>query len=464
MIGFSGMKNIFKTSALAFVVSAFMASANGAQAEPLKAALAKAYTSNPTLEAQRKELESNLYLIPEAQSNFRPSLGVSGSADWRRTDNEIANPVPSTVSKTDLSTQEMAVSLTQPLYRGGRTRAEVNEARNLVMSNIALLTQTEQDVLLDAVTAYFNLEQARATLRLRKKNEAVLDEQLQATNDRFNVGELTKTDVSQAESRLAESKANRIAAEGDVEQAIAVYEQIIGEFDKSQEKMLNDIALMLPTSIGEAVDAGLKNHPLIAQTVYNQRVAVDGREQVEGELLPELNLVGSASKTYDPSTFVDESDQMAIGFSLSMPLYEGGAIRSRINRADRVASQRQIQIAEAERLVRQNVINAWNEYQSSKAQIEAINTQIKSAEVALEGVREEASVGTRTVLDILDAEEELVNAQVSLVIAQKDVAISQFQLLQSMGSLNAKTLELDVPYYSYVALMEDLDNNWMLFE
>lgn len=464
MIGFSRMKNIFKTSALALVVSVFMASANGAQAEPLKAALAKAYTSNPTLEAQRKELESNLYLIPEAQSNFRPSLGVSGSADWRRTDNEIANPVPSTVSKTDLSTQEMAVSLTQPLYRGGRTRAEVNEARNLVMSNIALLTQTEQDVLLDAVTAYFNLEQARATLRLRKKNEAVLDEQLQATNDRFNVGELTKTDVSQAESRLAESKANRIAAEGDVEQAIAVYEQIIGEFDKSQEKMLNDIALMLPTSIGEAVDAGLKNHPLIAQTVYNQRVAVDGREQVEGELLPELNLVGSASKTYDPSTFVDESDQMAIGFSLSMPLYEGGAIRSRINRADRVASQRQIQIAEAERLVRQNVINAWNEYQSSKAQIEAINTQIKSAEVALEGVREEASVGTRTVLDILDAEEELVNAQVSLVIAQKDVAISQFQLLQSMGSLNAKTLELDVPYYSYVALMEDLDNNWMLFE
>lgn len=464
MIGFSGMKNISKTSALALVVSVFMASANGAQAEPLKAALAKAYTSNPTLEAQRKELESNLYLIPEAQSNFRPSLGVSGSADWRRTDNEIANPVPSTVSKTDLSTQEMAVSLTQPLYRGGRTRAEVNEARNLVMSNIALLTQTEQDVLLDAVTAYFNLEQARATLRLRKKNEAVLDEQLQATNDRFNVGELTKTDVSQAESRLAESKANRIAAEGDVEQAIAVYEQIIGEFDKSQEKMLNDIALMLPTSIGEAVDAGLKNHPLIAQTVYNQRVAVDGREQVEGELLPELNLVGSASKTYDPSTFVDESDQMAIGFSLSMPLYEGGAIRSRINRADRVASQRQIQIAEAERLVRQNVINAWNEYQSSKAQIEAINTQIQSAEVALEGVREEASVGTRTVLDILDAEEELVNAQVSLVIAQKDVAISQFQLLQSMGSLNAKTLELDVPYYSYVALMEDLDNNWMLFE
>ncbi len=418
--------------------SVLIATSYAAQAETLSQAMVRAYNSNPELLAAREAYLSTYYGIPEAEAGYKPTIETDASYAWVRRDNDMAvgGSINSRVNTTDFGVQ-----ITQPLYRGGRTVASVGEAEKLHEAQRSSLFSTEQIILSQVVESYFNLEEALAILSLREKNLAVLGEQLEATNQRFEVGELTKTDVSQAQSRYSLAQAEEIAAKGVVEQRRAVYEKVIGSL-APQTTFVNDIETPIPSTVGEVVDASLTGHPDISIARLNSEAAKFGVDKVTGELLPEVSAIGSAGRSYEPSVTVDEEEEYRVGVSLYYPLYTGGATQARIGRAEKVANQRVIEIANAERNARRRAIETWNAYVSSRAQIDAIKAQISSSEIALEGVREEALVGSRTILDVLNAEQEFLDSQVSLVSAERNLAVSKFALLSAMGKLSVENLNL----------------------
>lgn len=432
----------FGLKSLLLVTTVLVGVAFPAKADTLSEAMVRSYNSNPELLAAREAYLATYYGIPEAEAGYKPDIDTFASQTWLRRNNDLNAAGPGITSKTRLSTQDFGVQISQPLYLGGRTVASIGEAEKLYEAQRSLLFSTEQSILSQVVESYFNLEEALAILSLRENNVSVLREQLEATNERFEVGELTKTDTSQAESRFSRAQAEEIAARGVVEQRRAAYEKVIGSVQENKVEFINDVDTPLPETVGEVVDVAAGTHPDIFIARFYSEAAKFSVDRVSGEMLPEVYAVGSAGKTYEPSTTADESDEYTVGLNLNYPLYRGGATQARLNRAEKVANQRVIEIMDAERNVRRRAIETWNAYVSSKAQIDAIKDQINSANIALEGVREEASVGSRTILDVLDAEQEFLDAKVSLVSAERNLAVSKFALLAAMGKLSVENLNL----------------------
>lgn len=448
---------------------------NTGQAETLEEAFVRAYQENPSLKTARFNYESVLYAVPEAKAGYRPSLNLNGTQEWSNTQSELRNNIPGLDDETNLSTRTAQVELVQAIFKGGQTVSAVKAAKSLVKAESQALAESEQVVLLNTVSAYYGLEEALAIKSLRKKNVDVLAEQLEATQARFDVGELTKTDVSQAQSRLSRAKSDLIEAEGNVKKAIAVYEQIVGQYNfdeitKDEEDVYARFSpallekIQLPESQDQAIDVALDRNPLILQTSFLKDAAEADVDNVFGELLPELNAFGRFTKTFEPSINIDESEDTTFGLSLTVPLYQGGATRARLQSNKKIMYSLETELLETKRSVRQVTIDAWHSYLSSKAQIDALNDQIKAAEVALEGVREESRVGSRTVLDVLDAEEELLNAQVSGISARSNYLISQFSLLKALGVLNANYLELPTEIYDFQAAYDDIAGRWFMME
>lgn len=452
-------------------LGAFLFASDIAKAETLKEALTRTYATNPVLEGERRAYEAVLYAVPEAKAGYRPSVNVTALQEWTQSQNEINGNIPGFQENTDLSTQAAAVEVIQALFRGGRTIAAVGAAKALVKAQSQALASQEQAVLLEAISVFYQLQEAMAIEGLRRKNVAVLAEQLEATQARFDVGELTRTDVSQARSRLSRAQSDLIAAEGDVRQVIARYETVIGPYDGREKgsdsavfssKMLESMSL--PQTVGQAIQIAVDRNPNILQANFLKQASEHDVDNVFGELLPELNAFGRFSKAYDPSINVSEAEDTSFGVNFSMPLYEGGAVRARIQNNQKIVRQRDADIAAAKRSVRADVIDAWHEYVSSKAQLKAIDDQISAANVALEGVREESRVGSRTILDVLDAEEEYLNAQVSQISAKSQLAVSQFQLVAALGLLNAYYLELPVELYDFQKRYDDVSGRWLFME
>ncbi|MBK67946.1 MAG: hypothetical protein CMP22_07435 [Rickettsiales bacterium] len=471
------MNKRFLFQYLFFAVTCLLATVSMSSAsfsESLEEAVVRAYKANPTLQTARYNYESVLYAVPEAKSGYRPSLNVYGTQEWSESESELNSNIPGLQEETDLTTKTAQVEIIQALFRGGRTVAAVNAAKALVKAESQSLAESEQSVLLNAVSAYYGLEEALAIQNLREKNVDVLGEQLEATQARFDVGELTKTDVSQAQSRLSGAKSDLIEAQGNVKKALALYEQIIGEAGdsvlnkKDEEKTRFSSSLLqrieLPEDVGQAIDIASERNPLILESLFLKQAADYDVDNVFGELLPELNAYGRFTKSYDPSINVKESEDTAFGLNLTIPLYQGGATRARLQSNKKTLLSLEATLMDTKRSVRQLVIDAWHEYLSTKAQIDAINDQIEAAEIALEGVREESRVGSRTVLDVLDAEEELLNAQVSNVSARSSHIISQFSLLRAVGLLNANYLDLPTQKYDFQAMYDDIEGRWLFME
>ncbi|NBP72234.1 MAG: hypothetical protein EBU57_03415 [Alphaproteobacteria bacterium] len=325
--------------------------------------------------------------VSQALSNWRPTVQVSGSYGWERSDSTTSGPAAKEAEVTEPVTGTLTV--TQNLYRGGRTIAATEEAENNVKADRARLSSAEQSVLLSAATAYADVVRDQAVLDLSRNNERVLQRQLEATQDRFGVGEVTRTDVSQAESRLSRARADRISAEGNLTDSRAAYENAVGVLPGILQaaKPLTD----LPASLQESIERAKTVNYGVIQTRYIEKAAQNNVREITGELLPTLTLNGSAQTAEETSTPRSESQTLSVTAQVSMPL---------------------------------------------------------SAEIALEGVREEANVGSRTVLDVLDAEQELLDARVGLVRAMRDELVATYQLRQAVGELTAAKLGLPVELYN----------------
>jgi len=315
----------------------------------------------------------------------------------------------------------------------------------VIWAQRATLLSVEQQVLLRGVTAYSDVLRDQAVLNLTINNVEVLTRQLEATRTRFEVGELTKTDVAQSESRLAGAYAEQIAAEGLLTTSRAIYREVIGEDPVDLETAKPPESL--PSSEAETVAESESNPDLIAAK-YLEQAARDGIDVVFGELLPSVDLVGRLQSGDDDLTRDGSfENSAAVLLQVRIPLYQAGSVGSRVRQSKQVVSQRLQQVQEQRRSAEQQATSSWRSLVTARAQIESFKAQVEATRVALEGVQEEANVGARTILDVLDAQQEYLLAQVNLVRALRDEVVAAYQVLFSIGRLTASGLGLPAPRY-----------------
>lgn len=409
-----------------------------ARAQSLQEALAQAYTSNPTLESARAQLRATDELVPQARSGFLPTITAEG--DVSRTWQDVRDGDTPIIARTS---ESVGITAAQPIYRGGRTVAGISRAENIVQAQRASLLSTEQAVLLDAATSYFDVVQNQAVLDLNINNEQVLRRQLEASNDRFRVGEITRTDVSQSEARLAGATSGRIQAEGLLNASRATFARLVGVVPQKLTQPAPTFTL--PATLDEAVTLAEANNPTVVASKFTERAADDAVDVVFGELLPTVSLSAQAGRDWGAAgTSAGRGDtpvdSAAITARITIPIYEAGNTTARVREAKQTARQRRIEVSEAARQARENAIRAWEALVTARATIKSQQAQVRASEIALEGVRQEATVGSRTVLDVLDQEQELLDARVNLVRAQRDELVAAFQVLAATGQLTASRL------------------------
>jgi outer membrane protein len=426
-------------------------------AQNLSDALIAAYLNNPTLLAARAGLRATDEGVPQALANWRPEVSVA-------TDYGASRITNTRNSGTDIDQvrhpKSLGLTVSQPLFRGGRTLAATSKAENDVLAERARLMNTEQTVMLQAVTAFINAYRDLAVLRLNTNNEQVLKRQLEATRDRFQVGEITRTDVHQAEARLAKAVADRIQAEGDLEVSRANYENVVGE---AAPKQLNAPALPegLPGSRDDASKLAATKNPAVIGAEFDKLSAIDSADNVLGELLPTVTFDGKVSRDYQSAGESGQTTTKSVTLNVSVPIYQQGSVYSRLRAARQTTAQRTRTIDQQRRNAVESAAQAWESLLTARARVRAFRTQIDANVVALEGVQREAAVGSRTVLDVLDAEQELLDSRVSHVRAQRDELVASYQLLSAVGKLTARDLGLGVTLYDPREHYNEVRGKWV---
>lgn len=431
-----------------------MAVSGPVAAETLDAVLASTYSSNPTLLARRAKLRSADESVPQALSNWRPTVSMTGSVGRGTYDYNTL-----TKYTTVRSPRTQALTITQPLFRGGRTLAATSQAENSVLSERSQLAATEQTILLAAATAYFNVARDEAVLKLSINNEQVLRRQFEATQERFNVGELTRTDVSQAEARLAKATADRVAAEGNLQSSRANYINNVGR--PPEALSTPEAPSALPASLEELTASALAANPNVIAADYTHAAAKDGTDLIFGELLPTVSLTADITRGLQNSTQESSYLYKEVLLNVTVPLYESGSVYSRVRASKHTAGQRRIEADQARRDTVETATKAWDSLQAARAQARSYQSQIKASELALAGVREESKVGSRTILDVLNAEQELFDARVNLVKASRDVLAASYQVKSAQGQMTALGLNLPVEVYDPTKHYDDVRGQWI---
>ncbi len=430
--------------------------ATPAGAQTLQEALAQAYNNNPTLLAARAQLRAVDENVPQALAGWRPTVVVAGSLGYSDTRITASNGFVTTGQRQPTSA---TATLTQPLFRGGRTVAQTRQAENTVLAQRARLLATEQQVLSDGVNAYIGVIQQGELLRLNINNEQVLGRQLQATNERFRVGEITRTDVAQAESRLAGARSARTQSEGNLQIARATFQRVVGE---APGRLTNPQPLNVPVrSAAEAQAAALANNPAVVAALFAAAAARDTVDVQLSTLLPQLSANAQAFRQTGTSAAIERQTGGQATIQLSVPLYQGGAEHALVRQARQTAQQTIQQVDEARRLAAQQAAQGWEQLRSARATVESVRAQIRAAEIALDGVQREAIVGSRTTLDVLNAEQELLNARTSLVNALSTVVTGSYTLAGAIGRLTAQDLGLPVEIYDMRAYYAAVRDRWV---
>jgi outer membrane protein len=441
----------FKLAALAGVAIISIFAAIPAEAESLADAMRSAYRNNPTLEADRARQRATDELVPAAKSGWRPTINAEGS-------------VTETFSNTDVSARERRTSadvnilLSQPLFRGFRTVEGIKSAKATVKAGRQQLLSTEQSVLFNVAAAYLAVVRDRQILSIRQQNVVNLQKQANAANARFEAGEVTRTDVSQARARVSGAQGDVANAKANLEGSIADYEEVVGHKPGKLKYMRLG---RVPRNLDAALDIAQEINPQILAAAWVYDASVHDVKVAKGELLPELNLRVTGRRTESPQRGLDFSESATISGVLSVPIYQGGREYANIRQNKQTASQRQVQIIEATRRVRQQVTSAWYILVSSAQSITAAKAQVAAAVLALDGINQEYLVGSRTTIDVLNAQQEVLSARLGLINAEYAQMISSYQLLQAMGKLTARTLALGGEYYDPTDYYNYVKSKWI---
>ena len=426
-----------------------------ARAETLNQALASAYAGNPTIRADRARQRAKDEQVPQALSGWRPT--VTAEADltrsWTRRDASPAND-----RTVDQTTTSLSIFLSQPVFRGFKTIEGTKAAESTVEAGRQDLLAIEQDILFQAVQAYMNVIRDRRIVSLLQRNVSVLREQLRAATELFNAGQTTRTDTAQSRARLSLSQADLTTSRATLAQSVANYEKIIGHAPGS---LKYPRIAKLPMSLAVAQAKASETNPNILAAAFVEDASTHQIKVIRGDLLPEISIEARASVDDVLGRDLGNGESAAISGVLTIPIYEAGLIYSRVREAKQVASQRGIQVIEIGRAVREAVTTAWNFYVALGETIVAARAQVSASRLALEGVREEFKAGSRTTLDVLNAEAELLNAQITLVQAERDRVVAAYQLLAAIGQLTPQYLGLHVAVYDVEENYNAVRNKWI---
>lgn len=452
------MRIIIFLSAAVFLCAAPVRAAEDFYAAPdmnsftLEKILRHVYLYSPVLESSRDELRASHELTSQALTGWKPTLGAEASLYSSRTDSSNLSGADGAITK------EVELTLSQPLYRGGRTKAATARAQELVKAQYGRLLQSEQQTMLRAATAYMNVIRDRTLLNLRIGNEEALQQELNAVNERFKAGDLTTTDRKQAEARLARAQAEHVAASGQLENSRAEFEQVVG-FLPDETLYISAPPFNFPPAVEDMIRSAEEGNPALETSKRQKEAAEKDINVLFGELLPEVSAFATYNKQYDPQPgIVDDSETRTIGIRANIPLYEAGAKRSKVREAKSVASQREQEINQQRRLLREEISRNWSTLLSARQEIAARTIELEAAKAALDGVREEAKMGERTVLDILDADQDVLSAEAAKARAHRDEIVASYALAASLGWLIPEKMGMaDIAYQprSHYRAMKD---------
>ena len=439
-----------------------MSSALPSNADTLETALAKAYENNPALKSVRASTMAVDENVALAKSGYRPTLSIDGG--YSETNISTNDRINGNATKdVDGYNRILSATISQPIFSGFKTINSVSSAKSYVKAAQASLMNTEQNVLLSASIAYLDVLRDEAIVKLQKNNEKLLKKELDETRERFKVGEVTTTDVSQAEASYASAQSQRISAEGNLEASKAIYEQIIGVAPKDVKDPQN-IEKLFPKSMEEALKYAESNNFSVIAAKQNLKAKKYDVKATRGDLLPSVNAYATSQTIKAENYMYDKNpttDAVEVGVNFSVPLYNAGASRAKIRQSKYYQRQAREDLMNAEDKLRSDITSYWEYLSANKAKIKSVKSQIKAYQVALDGVREEESLGNRTVLDVLNQYQFLLNSEVEEVTTRHDYYVSGLGLLQAMGKLTAKDLKLDVELYDANAKYKETKGKWL---
>lgn len=450
----------FRSRVIAGLVGSLglIGSVSSGSAQSLSEALALAYNSNPQLNAARAATRATDEGIGIAAGAGRPKL--NGTASFGASQNDITLRNSSGGLFNSLNTRPGSIGLTlvQPIYAGGQIEAGKNQAKAALMAQREQLRSAEQTVLLAAATAFMDVIRDTALVSLSESNVKFLAEQVRAAKDRFGVGEGTQTDVAQATAsyQLAISQLN--AARAQLNASRAEFRQAVGK-DPVKLTGAGSVDKLLPKSMEAAASAAQSENPSIIAAVHNVDVAVHNVKALEGALLPQLGIQGSAGRNWDGTSY-KTANSAQIGLQLTVPLYQGGGEFAKVRQAKEQLGAAKIQVDLTRDTVRYNVVSAWGMLQAANASIAAYRAQVEASQLALNGVIEEQRVGQRTTLDVLNQQTALITARSNLVNAERSRIVGSYQLVAAVGRLDADHLRLKVNAYDPAAHYEAVKDKW----
>src|SRR4051794_33064301 len=434
-----------------------------ALADTIEAALVRAYQTNPQLNAQRSQVRSTDENVPQALSGYRPKVAVTASAGVQYSDSltntgdlNVARSRPITGTNAPRS---VGATVTQTLFNGQQTANRTRAAEGQVSGAREALRVLEQTVLLQAATIYMDYLRDSAIVEVQKSNVRVLEQTLKQTRDRFNVGEVTRTDVAQSEAQLAAGKTQLLTAESTLVTTKSNFRRIIGNEPEALAPG-SPVDRFLPGSLPSAVELGLIENPNVTAAMFGIDVSFLQVKVNEGALLPSVNLVASVQQSYESTLLIYRSFGASAVAQLNVPVYQGGAEYSLIRQSKETLAQQRLNLEQVRDQTRANVVTAWGQLVAGKALVQSAQSQVTASEIALNGVREEAKAGQRTTLDVWNAQQALVNARVALVTAQHDRVVASYSVLNSVGRLSPIVLNLNTTIYDPSVHYQQVRDSW----
>jgi outer membrane protein len=438
------------------VAAAAMLAAAGfapAYALTLDEALAATYEYNPRIDAERARLRATDEEVPIAKSGYRPDIGASADYGYRHND---ISPGPN----SDLKPRGYGVSLTQPVFRGFQVTNAVSQAESIVRSGRETLRAVEQEILLEAVTSFMDVVRDQAIVRLNENNLKVLSEELKATQDRFAVGEVTRTDVAQSEARRADAVAQLDQARANLQTSRAAFERTVGQPATGLVEPSLKLSL-LPASQNDAVSISTQENPNVVSALYVEQAARFNVDRIRGALLPQVQLEADYSDRFNESEAFDQSKTASVVGRVTVPIYQqGGIVYAQVRQAKQEHLARLQDIEQARVVVKANTIAAWSQLLGARAQLESAKAAVDANSTALTGVREEERVGQRTLIEVLNAQQELLNSQVNLVTTRRNVIVAAYGLQAALGRLDALSLGVTDTVYDPEAHYSDVERKW----
>jgi len=446
--------------AFAAAVAGTLLGAGGLRAETIGGALVKAYFNNPDINQQRAAVRASDENVPKSFAGYLPTVTAQGNAAVQQLDSY--GPASGGGDQSLFSKPRgYGVTVNETLWNGDRTFNSVRQAESGVMAARETLRNTEQNVLLSGVTAYMDVLRDTAILDLDRNNVEVLQEQLRQTNDRFTVGEVTRTDVAQAEASLAGAQATALSAQSTLQTSIANYRQVIGEEPKNLAPG-KSLDKPLPRTLTEAIAISQVEHPAIVGSLFGVDAAALNIKVIEGALLPTVGLTGQITQQFDQTGFALPNRALTASLigQISIPIYDGGATYASTRQAKEQLGQQELQTDLQRDKVRAAVVSAWGVNSNSAGIIRSAKAQVAAAEIALAGVREEAKVGQRTTFDVLTAQQTLLSARVQLVSAQHDAVVASYAVMSAIGRLSTTSLGLAAVQYDPKVHFDQVKDKW----